>query len=125
MIGFLPMTAPGAAAEFVIAPATVLVAAPSSIPLADAAAIPSVALTAWQALFDEASLTQGQRVLIVGAGGTVGGFAIGLAKHAGAFVIATASLRSADSVRAAGADVVIDHTRAGCSTPSPSRSTCC
>jgi NADPH:quinone reductase-like Zn-dependent oxidoreductase len=111
VIGFLPMTAPGAAAEFVIAPANVLVAAPSSIPLADAAAIPSVALTAWQALFDEASLSEGQRVLIVGAGGAVGGFAIGLAKHAGAFVIATASARSAESVRAAGADVVIDHTR--------------
>lgn len=111
VIGFLPMTAPGAAAEFVIAPANVLAAAPSSIPLADAAAIPSVALTAWQALFDEASLAEGQRVLIVGAGGAVGGFAIGLAKHAGANVIATASARSHESVRAAGADVVIDHTR--------------
>ena len=112
VIGFLPMTAPGAAAEYVIAPANVLVAAPSGIPLADAAAIPSVALTAWQALFDEASLTEGQRVLIVGAGGAVGGFAIGLAKHAGADVIATASERSSGSVRAAGADVVIDHTQA-------------
>ena len=111
VIGFLPMTAPGAAAEFVIAPANVLAAAPSSIPLADAAAIPSVALTAWQALFDEASLVEGQTVLIVGAGGAVGGFAIGLAKHAGAHVIATASARSHESVRAAGADVVIDHTR--------------
>jgi NADPH:quinone reductase-like Zn-dependent oxidoreductase len=111
VIGFLPMTAPGAAAEFVIAPANVLAAAPSSIPLADAAAISSVALTAWQALFDEASLAEGQTVLIVGAGGAVGGFAIGLAKHAGAHVIATASERSHKSVRAAGADVVIDHTR--------------
>ena len=111
VIGFLPMTAPGAAAEFVIAPANVLAAAPSSIPLADAAAIPSVALTAWQALFDEASLAEGQSVLIVGAGGAVGGFAIGLAKHAGAHVIATASARSSEGVRAAGADVVIDHTR--------------
>lgn len=111
VIGFLPMDAPGAAAEFVIAPANVLVAAPSGIPLADAAAIPSVALTAWQALFDEAALKAGQRVLVVGAGGTVGGYAVRLAKHAGAFVIATASERSSESVRAAGADVVIDHTR--------------
>lgn len=111
VIGFLPMTAPGAAADYVIAPANVLVAAPSSIPLTDAAAIPSVALTAWQSLFDEAAVKAGQRVLIVGAGGAVGGYAIGLAKHAGAYVIATASARSGDSVRAAGADEVIDHTR--------------
>ncbi|MGD8166676.1 NADP-dependent oxidoreductase [Herbiconiux sp. P16] len=110
VIGFLPMTAPGAAAEYVIAPVSVLVAAPSSIPLADAAAIPSAALTATQALFDEADLKTGQRVLIVGAGGTVGGFAVQLAKRAGAHVIATASPRSSASVRAAGADEVIDHT---------------
>jgi len=110
VIGFLPMTAPGAAAEFVIAPANVLVAAPTSIPLTDAAAIPSVALTAWQALFEEAALQSGQRVLIVGAGGTVGGYAVQFAKRAGAHVIATASPRSSASVRAAGADEVIDHT---------------
>ncbi|MFB2598162.1 NADP-dependent oxidoreductase [Herbiconiux sp. P17] len=110
VIGFLPMTAPGAAAEYVIAPVSVLVAAPSSIPLADAAAIPSAALTATQALFDEADLKTGQRVLIVGAGGTVGGFAVQLAKRAGAHVVATASPRSSVSVRAAGADEVIDHT---------------
>ncbi|TAJ46976.1 MAG: NADP-dependent oxidoreductase [Herbiconiux sp.] len=110
VIGFLPMTAPGAAAEFVIAPANVLVAAPTSIPLTDAAAIPSVALTAWQALLEEAALQSGQRVLIVGAGGTVGGYAVQFAKRAGAHVIATASPRSSASVRAAGADEVIDHT---------------
>jgi NADPH:quinone reductase-like Zn-dependent oxidoreductase len=106
VIGFLPMTAPGAAAEYVIAPES----APTSIPLVDAAAIPSVALTAWQSLFDEAGLEQGRRVLIVGAGGTVGGFAVQFAKQAGAHVIATASPRSSRSVRDAGADEVIDHT---------------
>ncbi|SDZ15534.1 NADPH:quinone reductase [Herbiconiux ginsengi] len=110
VIAFLPMTAPGATAEYVIAPASVLVAAPTSIPLADAAAIPSAALTATQALFDEAGLQKGQRVLVVGAGGTVGGFAVQLAKRAGAYVIATASPRSSESVRAAGADEVVDHT---------------
>jgi len=52
VVGFLPMVAAGAAAEFVVAPAEVLTAAPSSIPLADAAAVPMVALTARQALFD-------------------------------------------------------------------------
>jgi NADPH:quinone reductase-like Zn-dependent oxidoreductase len=110
VIGFLSMTADGAAAEYVVAPADVLTTAPTSIPLTDAAALPSVALTARQALFDEAALEAGQRVLIVGAGGAVGGYAIQLAKRAGAHVIATASPRSSDSVRAAGADEVIDHT---------------
>lgn len=110
VVGFLPMGADGSAAEFVVAPADVLAKAPSSIDLADAAALPSVALTAWQALFDLAQLTSGQRLLITGAGGAVGGYAIQLAKRAGAYVIATASPRSHDSVKAAGADEVIDHT---------------
>jgi NADPH:quinone reductase-like Zn-dependent oxidoreductase len=110
VVGFLPMNGDGAAAEFVVAPAEVLVAAPSSIPPADAAALPSVGLTAWQALFEIAGLEAGQRVLIVGAGGTVGGYAVQLAKRAGAEVIATASPRSRASVLAAGADQVIDHT---------------
>ncbi|MBF4607474.1 NADP-dependent oxidoreductase [Curtobacterium sp. VKM Ac-1393] len=110
VIAFLPMERDGGAAEFVIAPAEAVVAAPSTIPLADAAALPSVALTAWQALFDDGRLTAGQRLLIVGAGGVVGKYAVQLAKRAGAHVIATASPRSADAVRAAGADQVIDHT---------------
>lgn len=110
VIGFLPMTGDGAAAEYAIAPAEVLVRAPRSVPLADAAALPSVALTAWQALFDEAGLASGQRILITGAGGTVGGYAVQLAKRAGAYVIATASPRSRDAVAAAGADDVVDHT---------------
>jgi len=113
VLGFLPMAENGSAAEFAIAPAEVLVTAPTSIPLADAAALPSVALTAWQALFDEAGLEAGQRVLIIGAGGVVGGYAIQLAKRAGAHVIATASGRNRDKVLAAGADEVIDHTEAG------------
>jgi NADPH:quinone reductase-like Zn-dependent oxidoreductase len=110
VIGFLPMVADGASAEFVVAPAEVLVAAPTSIPLADAAALPMVGLTAWQALFDDAGLTSGQRVLINGAGGAVGGYAVQLARHAGAYVIATASPSSRERVEAAGADEVIDHT---------------
>jgi NADPH:quinone reductase-like Zn-dependent oxidoreductase len=110
VIGFLPMTGTGAAAEYVVAPADVLVAAPASIPLADAAALPLVGLTAWQALFDHAGVRAGQRVLVNGAGGAVGGYAVQLARGAGAHVIATASPRSADRVRATGADEVIDHT---------------
>jgi NADPH:quinone reductase-like Zn-dependent oxidoreductase len=110
VVGFIPMGADGSAAEYVVAPADVLVAAPSSIDLADAAALPSVALTAWQALFDLGGLEAGQRLLISGAGGAVGGYAIQLAKRAGAHVIATASPRSRAGVTAAGADEVIDHT---------------
>ena len=87
----------GAAAEFVLAPADVLTAAPRSIPLADAAALPGVGLTAWQALFEHADLQPGQRILVNGAGGGVGGFAVQLAKQAGAYVIATASARSTDT----------------------------
>jgi NADPH:quinone reductase-like Zn-dependent oxidoreductase len=110
VIGFLPMEKDGGAAEYVVAPAEALVAAPTAIPLADAAALPSVALTAWQALFDEGGLDAGQTVLIVGAGGVVGKYAIQLARRAGVRVIATASPRSLDAVRAAGADEVVDHT---------------
>ena len=110
VIGFMPMTGPGAAAEFVAAPAAVLVAAPGNVALADAAAIPVAALTAWQALFDHGELTSGQRVLVNGAGGGVGGFVVQMAKQAGATVIATASPRSAETVRSFGADEIIDYT---------------
>ena len=110
VVGFLPMVADGAAAEYVVAPAEVLTPAPSSVPLADAAALPMVGLTAWQALFDDAKLTAGQRVLINGAGGAVGGYAVQLAKHAGAHVIAVGSPRSSAALRSTGADEVVDHT---------------
>lgn len=119
VVAFLPMTADGSAAEYVVAPADALAPAPKSIPLADAAALPMVGLTAWQALFDDAGLQAGQRVLINGAGGAVGGYAVQLAKHAGAHVIATASPRSAERVRAAGADEVIDHTATEVTTGEP------
>ena len=112
VIGFLPMVADGAAAEYALAPADILAPAPSSIPLADAAALPVVGLTAWQALFDHGRLSAGQRVLINGGGGAVGGYAIQLAKSVDAYVIATASPRSHERVRAAGADEVLDHTAA-------------
>src|SRR5215212_5100920 len=110
VVGFLPFVDDGASAEYVLVAAAALAPAPTSIPLADAAALPLVGLTAWQALFDHAGLTAGQRVLINGAGGAVGGYAVQLAKRAGAHVIATASPRSSERVRSAGADEVIDHT---------------
>src|SRR6185437_8506343 len=106
VVAFLQMTAPGAAAEYVAAPADLLAAA---------AALPSAGLTAWQSLFEHAGLKEGQRVLINGAGGAVGGYAVQLAKQAGADVTATASTRSADRIRSYGADRVIDYT----ATPLP------
>ncbi|UWD81929.1 NADP-dependent oxidoreductase [Curtobacterium flaccumfaciens] len=110
VIAFLPMERDGGAAEYVVAPADAVVAAPTSIPLPDAAALPSVALTAWQALFDDGQLEAGQRVLVMGAGGVVGKYAIQLAVRAGVHVIATASPRSIEAVWAAGAHEVIDHS---------------
>jgi NADPH:quinone reductase-like Zn-dependent oxidoreductase len=110
VVGFLPMTEDGASAEFVLAPAELLTGAPTSIPLGDAAALPSASLSAWQALFELADLKAGQRVLVNGAGGGVGGYALQLAKQAGATVIATASPRSRDAVEALGADRIVDYT---------------
>jgi NADPH:quinone reductase-like Zn-dependent oxidoreductase len=110
VVGFLPMTEDGASAEFVLAPAEVLTGAPTDISLRDAAALPSASLTAWQALFERADLEAGQRVLVNGAGGGVGGYAVQLAKRAGATVIATASSRSRDVVEAFGADRIVDYT---------------
>lgn len=110
VIGFLPMTEAGAAAELVIAPADVLVPAPTGVPLADAAALPLVGLTAYQALFDHGGLQAGQRVLVNGASGAVGGYAVQLASAAGAYVIATAEPSTRAAVEAAGADEVVDRT---------------
>jgi NADPH:quinone reductase-like Zn-dependent oxidoreductase len=110
VVGVIPMNAAGSAAQYVVAPANALVKAPVRIPLADAAGLPSVGLTASQALFEAGELKAGQRLLINGAGGPVGGYAVQLAKRAGAYVIATASPRSSATVTAAGADEIIDHT---------------
>jgi len=75
-----------------------------------AAAVPLTALTAWQALFDHAGLALGQTVLIHGAAGGVGVFAVQLARWAGAHVIATASARNRDFLRELGANQIIDYT---------------
>lgn len=98
-----------AAAVFAVADAKAVVAAPVTIPLADAAALPLAGLTAWQVI-ERAGLTEGERVLVNGAGGGIGGFAVQLAKRAGAWVIATAGPRSTQAVRRQGADHVIDYT---------------
>lgn len=98
-----------AAADFAVADATAVVAAPVTIPLADAAALPLAGLTAWQVI-ERAGLSEGERVLVNGAGGGIGGFVVQLAKRAGAWVIATAGPRSTRVVTRQGADHVIDYT---------------
>jgi NADPH:quinone reductase-like Zn-dependent oxidoreductase len=109
VVGMLPMEADGAAADYVLALAEELAAAPSSRALADAAALPVAGLTAWESLFEIAGLTAGQTILINGASGAVGGYAIQLAKQAGAVVTATAKPRHADRLRGYGADRIIDY----------------
>jgi NADPH:quinone reductase-like Zn-dependent oxidoreductase len=110
VVAFLPVTAPGAAAEYVAAPAETLAAAPRTVQLADAAALPSVGLAAWQALFEQAGLKTNQSILVNGAGGAVGGYAVQLAEQAGATVTATASARSRERIRSYGVGHIVDYT---------------
>lgn len=82
---------------------------PENLTMAEAASIPLVALTAWQALVGHAGLKAGQKVLIHAGSGGVGTIAIQLAKHLGATVATTASAASAEQLRALGADMVVDY----------------
>jgi NADPH:quinone reductase-like Zn-dependent oxidoreductase len=100
----------GAYAEYAIVKQTEAAAKPARASHVEAASLPLVALTAWQALFDTADLQPGQTVLIHAGAGGVGSIAIQLAKWRGARVIATASERNHDFLRSLGADVVIDYT---------------
>ena len=110
VVAWLPLDGPGAAAEYAVAPAETLATAPHTVDLPDAAALPSVALSAWQALFEHAGLAAGQTVLVNGAGGAVGGYAVQLAARAGATVTATTGPGSRDRVRSYGAGRIIDYT---------------
>jgi NADPH:quinone reductase-like Zn-dependent oxidoreductase len=100
----------GSAAEFVIAPTTWLAPKPQSLDHTHAAAVPLSALTAWQALFEHGHLSAGQTVLIHGAAGGVGNYAVQLAHWKGAKVIATCSAQQRDFVHQLGADTIIDYT---------------
>ena len=84
---------------------------PKSLTCVEAAAVPIVALTAWQGLVDTAKLSVGQTVLVHGGSGGVGSFAIQIAKARGAKVIATASTANQDFLKQLGADVAIDYTK--------------
>lgn len=99
----------GAFAEHVSAKAADLALAPANLSVAQAASLPLVALTAWQALVVVAKVKPGQKVLIHAGSGGVGTIAIQLARHLGAKVATTTSSANADLVRSLGADVVIDY----------------
>ncbi len=109
--GLLDFWRDGAAAEYVAARASDMAPKPESLDFVRSAAVPLSGLTAWQALFDHAEVSQGDRVLIHGAGGGVGTFAVQLAKWKGAYVIATCSKSNADLASQLGADEVIDYAR--------------
>ena len=100
----------GAAAEYTIARAADVAPKPRTLGHIQAAGVPLVGLTAWQALFEHAGLTSGQSLLIHGAAGGVGSMAVQMAKWAGATVIATASARNHEFLRTLGADEIIDYT---------------
>lgn len=99
----------GAAADYAIVRSKALARKPRTLSHVESATIPLAALTAWQALFDHGELRAGQRMLIHGAAGGVGSFAVQLAHGRGAHVIGTASTGSLDMVRRLGADEVVDH----------------
>jgi NADPH:quinone reductase-like Zn-dependent oxidoreductase len=102
----------GAYAEFAVASAAMIAMKPRSLSFIQAASVPVIAITAWQALFHHARLEAGQTVVIHGAAGNVGAFAVQLAHRAGVRIIATAAASDVGFLRALGASTVIDfHTQ--------------
>jgi NADPH:quinone reductase-like Zn-dependent oxidoreductase len=105
------ITRDGAYAEFIVIKESEVALKPASLDHVHAAALPLAGLTAWQALFETAGLTAGQRVLIHAAAGGVGNIAVQLAKWKGAHVIGTASSKNHDFLRKLGVDQAVDHEK--------------
>ena len=101
----------GGFAEYVSVPENALVLKPTNISFEEAAAVPQAAVVALQGLRDKGQIQKGQKVLIHGAGGGIGTFAVQIAKAFGAEVTAVCSTRNLDIVRSIGADHVIDYTQ--------------
>jgi NADPH:quinone reductase-like Zn-dependent oxidoreductase len=101
----------GAFAEFGAIKEDDVAIKPKALTMEEAASVPLVGLTAWQALIERANLKTGQKVLIHAGAGGVGTFAIQLAKHVGATVATTTSTANVDLVRSLGADIVIDYKK--------------
>ena len=99
----------GGYAELAVAKASMICHKPGSLDFTAAASVPVVAVTAWQMLFDYAEAKRGQSVLILGAAGNVGSYAVQLAAHAGLTVYASAASENSEYVRSLGAAVAIDY----------------
>ncbi|MBC6611726.1 NADP-dependent oxidoreductase [Hymenobacter sp. BT507] len=99
----------GSYAEYCVAKASQFARKPESLNFNEAAGVPLAGLTAWTALFEHGKLQPGQRVLIQGASGGVGSFAVQFAKAKGAYVIGAASASNLDYLRQLGADEVLDY----------------
>lgn len=106
-----PIVQWGAYAEYVCVEEELVARKPKRLPFDKAAAIPLVALTAWQVLFDCLTLKPGQIILIHAGAGGIGSMAIQFAKYGGAKIITTASSHNHDYVKKLGADVVIDYSK--------------
>ena len=102
----------GTFAEYIAIDQADVALKPGSLTMEQAAAVPLVALAAWQALVELAQIKPGQKVLVHAGAGGLGSTVIQLAKHLGAYVATTAASKDADKVRAFGADEVIDYTQA-------------
>ena len=99
----------GAYAEYAVPSARRMAPKPTTLSFIEAASAPIVAVTAWQMLFEYAHVTAGQTVLVHGAAGNVGAYAVQLAKQAGLYVVGTAGSADLDYVRGLGAETVVDH----------------
>jgi NADPH:quinone reductase-like Zn-dependent oxidoreductase len=111
VFAYLSLKNGGGYAEYALATEREATVKPKSLTYVEAAAVPIVALTAWQALVDTAKLSAGQSVLIHGGSGGVGTFAIQIAKARGAKVIATASTANQHLLKELGADIAVDYTK--------------
>lgn len=106
---FAPIDQQGVYAQYVAVDAELVAKKPKTLTMNESAGVPLAALTAWQGLVEEGKVTKGQNVLILGASGGVGGFAVQIAKALGAHVTASASGKNAAYVKSMGADAFIDY----------------
>lgn len=111
VFGEMPLATLGCFAEYVCAPADLVALKPTNLTFEQAAAVPLAAFTALQGLRDKGQIRSGQKVLINGASGGVGTFAVQIAKAFGTEVTGVCSTRNLDLVRSIGADHVVDYTQ--------------